>query len=105
MTDFPGGCQQPHASGRGRLGLLAVLLVFVSVAAAQIPEGYVVPNFKDVELVAGWDWDTRNRTLFADRGSRFSTSISSTVPGADVEYYIANAQLCITCPSGTGSPS
>jgi outer membrane protein insertion porin family len=50
-------------------------------------------NFKDVELVVGWDWDTRNRTLFADRGSRFSASISSTTPGADVEYYIANANF------------
>ncbi|MGH8323628.1 MAG: outer membrane protein assembly factor BamA, partial [Steroidobacteraceae bacterium] len=48
-------------------------------------------NFKDAELVAGWDWDTRNRTLFADRGSRLSLSISATVPGGDVEYYIANA--------------
>ena len=48
-------------------------------------------DFKDVQLVAGWDFDTRNRTLFADRGSRVSASISSTVPGADVEYYIANA--------------
>ena len=50
-------------------------------------------NFKDVQLVAGWDWDTRNRTLFADRGSRLSTSISATTPGADVEYYIANANF------------
>jgi outer membrane protein insertion porin family len=47
-------------------------------------------NFKDVQLVLGWDWDTRNRTLFADRGSRVSLSASSTTPGADVEYYIAN---------------
>jgi outer membrane protein insertion porin family len=48
-------------------------------------------NFKDVQLVLGWDWDTRNRTLFADRGSRVSLSGSSTTPGADVEYYIVNA--------------
>jgi outer membrane protein insertion porin family len=47
-------------------------------------------NFKDVQLVAGWNFDTRNRTLFADRGSQVSLSISSTTPGADVEYYIAN---------------
>jgi outer membrane protein insertion porin family len=45
-------------------------------------------NFKDVQLVAGWDFDTRNRTLFADHGSRLSVSASSTTPGADVEYYI-----------------
>src|SRR5205807_9741150 len=31
-------------------------------------------NFKSVELVTGWDWDTRNRTLFADRGMRHSLS-------------------------------
>ena len=48
-------------------------------------------NFKDVQLVAGWDFDTRNRTLFADRGSRVSMSISATTPGGDVEYYIADA--------------
>lgn len=48
-------------------------------------------NFKDIQLVLGWDWDTRNRTLFADRGTRVSLSASSTTPGADVEYYIANA--------------
>ena len=50
-------------------------------------------NFKDFELVAGYDWDSRNRTLFADHGSHFSMSISSTVPGADVEYYIADASF------------
>jgi outer membrane protein insertion porin family len=50
-------------------------------------------DFKDVQLVAGWDWDNRNRTLFADRGSRLSLSVSSTVPGSDVEYYIAHASF------------
>jgi outer membrane protein insertion porin family len=59
-------------------------------------------NFKDVELVLGWDWDTRNRTLFADRGSRFSASLSSTTPGADVEYYIANATFVHYVPLWKG---
>ncbi|TLY71287.1 MAG: outer membrane protein assembly factor BamA, partial [Gammaproteobacteria bacterium] len=47
-------------------------------------------NFKSVELVTGWDWDTRNRTLFADRGMRHSLSFSATVPGSDVKYWIGN---------------
>ena len=47
-------------------------------------------NFKSVELVTGWDWDTRNRTLFADRGMRNSLSFSVTVPGSDVKYWIGN---------------
>jgi outer membrane protein insertion porin family len=50
-------------------------------------------NFKSFEAVVGWDWDTRNRTLFADRGMRTSLSLSSTIPGSDVQYYIANFQF------------
>ena len=50
-------------------------------------------NFKSAELVAGWDWDTRNRTLFADRGMRQSVSFSVTTPGSDVKYWIGNYQF------------
>ncbi len=50
-------------------------------------------NFKSVEGVAGWDWDTRNRTLFADRGMRQSLSFSVTAPGSDVKYWIGNYQF------------
>jgi outer membrane protein insertion porin family len=50
-------------------------------------------NFKSVEAVAGWDWDTRNRTLFADRGMRQSVSFSVTAPGSDVKYWIGNYQF------------
>jgi outer membrane protein insertion porin family len=50
-------------------------------------------NFKSAEIVAGWDWDTRNRTLFADRGMRNSVSFSVTVPGSDVKYWIGNYQF------------
>src|SRR4030088_3241002 len=37
-------------------------------------------NFKSVEGLVGWGWDTRNRTLFADRGMRQTVSLSSTIP-------------------------
>jgi outer membrane protein insertion porin family len=47
-------------------------------------------NFKTVEGLIGWGWDTRNRTLFADHGMRQTVSLSSTVPGADVEYWVGN---------------
>ena len=59
-------------------------------------------DFKDVQLVAGWNWDTRNRTLFADRGTLLSTSISATTPGADVEYYVANANFLHYTPLFAG---
>jgi outer membrane protein insertion porin family len=47
-------------------------------------------KYNSFELQAGWAYDTRNRGLFADRGMRHSLSISSTVPGSSVEYYIAS---------------
>src|SRR3569833_57653 len=59
-------------------------------------------NFKDIQLVLGWDWDTRNPTLFAARGSRLSVSASSTTPGADGEYYIANATFLHYFPAPFG---
>jgi general secretion pathway protein D len=49
MSAFPGICPQPRVRGLSRRGLVAVLFLFASVAAAA-PEGYIVPNFKDVDL-------------------------------------------------------
>jgi outer membrane protein insertion porin family len=50
-------------------------------------------NFKNVDFVTGWDWDTRNRTLFADRGMRQNISFTITSPGSDVKYWIGNYQF------------
>jgi outer membrane protein insertion porin family len=50
-------------------------------------------NFKAVEGILGWDWDTRNRSLFADRGMRISTSYSITTPASDIHYWIGNLQF------------
>jgi outer membrane protein insertion porin family len=50
-------------------------------------------NFHALEGIVGWDWDTRNRTLFADRGMRINMSYSITTPASDVKYYIANLQF------------
>ncbi len=47
-------------------------------------------NFSTFELVAGWMYDSRNRALFADRGARHRLTLSSTVPGTDIEYYTFN---------------
>jgi outer membrane protein insertion porin family len=60
-------------------------------------------NFHALEGVVGWDWDTRNRTLFADRGMRQSLSLSTTIPGiSQVEYYIANYQFVKYVPLWKG---
>jgi outer membrane protein insertion porin family len=47
-------------------------------------------KYKAAEVIAGWGWDTRNRTLFANRGMRQSITVSSTIPGSEVQYWVAN---------------
>lgn len=47
-------------------------------------------RFTTYELVAGWIYDSRNRALFADRGSRQRLTLNATVPGSDVEYFQFN---------------
>jgi outer membrane protein insertion porin family len=46
-------------------------------------------EFDTIELIAGWSYDSRNRALFADRGSRQTLFINYTVPGSEVEYWTA----------------
>jgi outer membrane protein insertion porin family len=48
-------------------------------------------KFNALELTAGWSFDTRNRSLFADRGTRHTLSVSYALPGvSDVEYFVVN---------------
>ena len=47
-------------------------------------------KFRAAEAQLGWDWDTRNRTLFADHGMHTSISASATVPGSEVQYWVGN---------------
>jgi outer membrane protein insertion porin family len=56
------------------------------------PFSYLIysSKFKTLELAGGWSFDTRNRALFATRGSRHSLGISATVPGSEVEYVYMN---------------
>ena len=59
-------------------------------------------NFQTLESVLGFDWDTRNRTLFADRGMRMNVSLSGsiTVPIGNVQYWIGNYQFVKYVPLG-----
>ena len=44
---------------------------------------------KSLELVLGWGTDSRNATLFPTAGSRLSLSLNASVPGSELEYYVA----------------
>ena len=46
-------------------------------------------EFDTLELIAGWTYDSRNRALFANRGTRQQLFLSFAVPGSDVQFYQA----------------
>ena len=47
-------------------------------------------EFYTTELIVGWIYDSRNRALFADRGSRQQIYLGYTLPSlSEVEYYTA----------------
>jgi outer membrane protein insertion porin family len=47
---------------------------------------YYGTKFNTFEMSAGWSYDSRNRSLFADRGGRHRVGLSYTIPGSDVEF-------------------
>jgi outer membrane protein insertion porin family len=48
-------------------------------------------DYNTIELTTSWNYDSRNRSLFADRGMRHSFGFSYALPGiSDVEYYVAS---------------
>jgi outer membrane protein insertion porin family len=44
-------------------------------------------SFDNFSLTASYSHDTRNRTVFATRGSAQTIASNATVPGSDLEYY------------------
>jgi len=57
----------------------------------DVGSGVVITGteFDTVELTGGWSYDSRNRSLFATRGTRQQLFLSLAVPGGEVEYYQA----------------
>jgi outer membrane protein insertion porin family len=47
-------------------------------------------DFSDVLIVAGWGIDSRNRSLFADRGNRTALNLRITAPGSTVKYWMSD---------------
>ncbi len=46
-------------------------------------------EFDTLEMIAGWTYDSRNRAIFANRGTRQQLFLSMAVPGSDVEFFQA----------------
>jgi outer membrane protein insertion porin family len=62
------------------------------------PDGTTISNstallgsrYDTIEVSAGWQYDSRNRALFADRGMRSIFGISVVPPGGEVRYAVAS---------------
>jgi outer membrane protein insertion porin family len=50
----------------------------------------VSSKFDTFELNLGWRFDSRNRAIFADRGTRHRFNVGYTLPGSEVEYWSAS---------------
>ena len=50
-------------------------------------------KFLNYKVEGLWSRDTRNRAIFATRGSRQTTALEISVPGSDLEFYRATVQL------------
>ena len=61
------------------------------VTVTPIPElggvNAIISEFNAYELIAGWSFDSRNRAIFANRGTRQRLFLNYALPGSDVEYF------------------
>ncbi len=51
---------------------------------------YFGTGLETFDIALGWSIDSRNRVIFPTRGGRLSANLSASVPGSEVEYYIAS---------------
>jgi outer membrane protein insertion porin family len=55
-------------------------------------------RFTNAELSLGWAYDSRNRALFADRGTRVALGLSYVPPGSKVRYWVGNYNFSTFVP-------
>jgi outer membrane protein insertion porin family len=69
-------------------------LVFDPTTATYTTGTYALDGtrFAVAQAVAGWSYDSRNRGLFADRGTHAALTLSYTPPITGVSYYKANIE-------------
>jgi outer membrane protein insertion porin family len=54
------------------------------------PGGLVGTKVRSLDLVTAWVFDSRNAALFPTAGTRLSAGVNTSIPGSDVEFYVAS---------------
>jgi outer membrane protein insertion porin family len=63
----------------------------VDCAVGPVALAFFGTDYDALEFTTSWNYDSRNRSLFADRGQRHSFGFAYALPGvSDVEYYVAS---------------
>jgi outer membrane protein insertion porin family len=57
------------------------------------PNGLIGTNVRSLDLVTAWVFDSRNAALFPTAGTRLSAGVNTSIPGSDVEYYVASVDF------------
>ncbi len=66
----------------------------ISCSAPGVALQFFGTEYDSLELNLSWNFDSRNRSLFADRGQRHSFGLAYALPGvSDVEYYVASYEF------------
>jgi outer membrane protein insertion porin family len=71
-----------------------------TIGIPPIAVTYYGTKFDTFEFTTGWSYDSRNRSIFADRGSRHRLIASYTLPGSDIEYYTVGYDYLQFIPLG-----
>lgn len=73
---------------------LTNLRVEVDCNAPNVAFAFDGTSYNTLEATTYWNYDSRNRSLFADRGQRHSLGLSYALPGvSDVEYFVASYEF------------
>jgi outer membrane protein insertion porin family len=56
-------------------------------------QGVLGTKIASLELNTGWSYDSRNRVLFPDTGTRLSLGLNASLPGSEVEYFVASLNM------------
>jgi outer membrane protein insertion porin family len=81
-------------NGNSSQRCLSIQRVEIQCGGSNVVYQFNGTQYDTLELTTFWNYDSRNRSLFADRGQRHSLGLSYALPGvSDVEYFVASYEF------------
>jgi outer membrane protein insertion porin family len=81
-------------NGNSSQRCIAIDRTEVACNASNVYFSFSGTEYNTLEATTFWNYDSRNRSLFADRGQRHSLGFAYALPGiSDVEYFVASYEF------------